>query len=1089
MVKLNKLILGSILAICLVSGLVLNEAFAELSPQQCQELTEKLERIENRLVWQIEDNITYEIEKSEKRIKNINNKLLECIPELFTDIIIIDLAESNEDQFINSNKIITKSKQVNVNTSILNLNKIKITTFDKTHIITKDIQIEKQGYDVWYGTNEDGFSTNLMIFDDNSIYGMIRTADSIYKIVSDGIDPAHTLNELDLSQLPPEHYNDEMELSDLNNLSQDNQKRIELLGNSHIGGRDYKENTVTINLVVGYTSEADDAFRDIERSIKNAVNEANRSYRNNGLPLELDLVDVDEVRGYTEEVSDRIRDRNGQSGLSKDLANLRDENMNDLDRLRGQGLRDDSDIIILVTHYPDRVPAGDRPNGCGIAGDIMVDNIVDSIAVIRDLCLDDLSLPHEIGHLQGAGHDPEFLDHLDDRGNFVDVADWTNPEFSFGHGYFDAIERQRTIMAYDHEKCDPNNRGFVCIRDDIWSDPNQNFRTSVAPTGTENINFNAKVLYATGEFISSLRGEIQSYDNINPRGQFDWGDRHNNIFNNDDIMDISAVFDEAIHDDYPPHVTIQNSIKTTTKEMLKNSDTKFSYSHQLTTEVGDITLSFSNARDLFGNEVVTAPTKGGSVTVIIPDTTKPVITLTNPSTVYLEVLIDSFTEPGFTATDDKDGNIKSKVIITGTIDENKIGTYYLNYDVTDKAGNKATQQTRTIIVQDTTDPVITLSDSHYGAYEDEGKYHVFWEATLSDTPIEDIVKEVGFATATDNYDPKPKITYDGPKTFPVGETILTWIATDSSGNESTMEQNILLIDFGPKIVSLETDLVEFDYNHSMTLEENIEYIFNNHLSKFNPPEVSDIYPNPTITSVATNHGKYIGIGWTVTSFSGLSDYERQIIHLDWNYPNLDLTITSDDYTVNILGDGIYLDVTQYNFPIIETDPPYFWKHVNQTFSDTNFFELGETIQTWTIEDINGDVYKHNQKITVIQNDDVIKNIVPLDDSTLNSYPLFQWTALQDNNPVENPYTFYLSNYDDFVLLSREVNLKENSYQLTGEQDWKNGLYHDIRDCADYYWRVSSISSDGTLSFSETSKFSLNLGNIECPDVAHNFSLS
>ena len=80
-----------------------------------------------------------------------------------------------------------------------------------------------------------------------------------------------------------------------------------------------------------------------------------------------------------------------------------------------------------------------------------------------------------------------------------------------------------------------------------------------------------------------------------------------------------------------------------------------------------------------------------------PDTVAPVITLagSNPMTVNVGA---SYSEPGATAEDNVDGDITSSIIITGTVDTNTVGTYYRYYNVSDAAGNNATQVVRTINV-------------------------------------------------------------------------------------------------------------------------------------------------------------------------------------------------------------------------------------------------------------------------------------------------------------------------------------------------------------------------------------------------------
>ena len=60
------------------------------------------------------------------------------------------------------------------------------------------------------------------------------------------------------------------------------------------------------------------------------------------------------------------------------------------------------------------------------------------------------------------------------------------------------------------------------------------------------------------------------------------------------------------------------------------------------------------------------------------------------------------------------------------------------------------------------------------------------------TGINTIV-DIGMAIATDNKDPNPIITNDAPDVFAVGETIVTWTATDASGNTVSATQTITII--------------------------------------------------------------------------------------------------------------------------------------------------------------------------------------------------------------------------------------------------------------------------------------------------------
>ena len=54
--------------------------------------------------------------------------------------------------------------------------------------------------------------------------------------------------------------------------------------------------------------------------------------------------------------------------------------------------------------------------------------------------------------------------------------------------------------------------------------------------------------------------------------------------------------------------------------------------------------------------------------------------------------------------------------------------------------------------------------------------------------MENNLVEFGFAEASDQVEIST-ITNDAPTTFPLGETIVTWTATDSSGNSASSNSN------------------------------------------------------------------------------------------------------------------------------------------------------------------------------------------------------------------------------------------------------------------------------------------------------------
>ena len=141
------------------------------------------------------------------------------------------------------------------------------------------------------------------------------------------------------------------------------------------------------------------------------------------------------------------------------------------------------------------------------------------------------------------------------------------------------------------------------------------------------------------------------------------------------------------------------------------------------------------------------------------DTTPPSITLQGSATINHEQGT-AYTDDGATANDAKDGSVA--VTTSGTVGT-AAGTYTLTYSATDAAGNNASI-TRTVIVADTTDPVITLSGEAAVSLEEGTAY-----------------TEAG-ALATDTVDSSVDVVITGSVGTAVGSYVVTYTATDTAGN-------------------------------------------------------------------------------------------------------------------------------------------------------------------------------------------------------------------------------------------------------------------------------------------------------------------
>ncbi len=102
-------------------------------------------------------------------------------------------------------------------------------------------------------------------------------------------------------------------------------------------------------------------------------------------------------------------------------------------------------------------------------------------------------------------------------------------------------------------------------------------------------------------------------------------------------------------------------------------------------------------------------TKTASRKLVRVDEEKPVITLKGNATVYVTIN-NKYTEPGFTATDNCDGDISKDVKVTGEVKTNTLGTYTLTYTVSDTKGNSDTK-TRKVVVQNQSTAVKKVSSN------------------------------------------------------------------------------------------------------------------------------------------------------------------------------------------------------------------------------------------------------------------------------------------------------------------------------------------------------------------------------------------
>lgn len=157
--------------------------------------------------------------------------------------------------------------------------------------------------------------------------------------------------------------------------------------------------------------------------------------------------------------------------------------------------------------------------------------------------------------------------------------------------------------------------------------------------------------------------------------------------------------------------------------------------------------------------------------VQVEDVVPPVITLEGGQEMHIDQNTP-FEEPGFSATDDYDGEITDRVHISGEVDTSVCGTYSVEYGVSDAWGHETTIA-RTVYVDDKEAPKLSMSG-------DEDMI-----LTVGDT-----FSDPG-CTATDNVDGEITVKASGQPDMSIpGKYTIEYQAVDAAGNEASCSRNV-----------------------------------------------------------------------------------------------------------------------------------------------------------------------------------------------------------------------------------------------------------------------------------------------------------
>ena len=299
-----------------------------------------------------------------------------------------------------------------------------------------------------------------LIVHDGNVTGTIRENGDLYRVepVGNGV---HALIKVKQSAFPPEHppsFHDLEKKKEEGNIPLNGKDKNGSLNGTSPFDVVADSTLVDIDVLVAYTPSARGEVGDIGSTIKLAVEETNQSYRNSTVKIRMNLVDKFEVT-YNE--SDKTHEviLDELSGMH-DVKNRRDTVK--------------ADLVVFIIN---------QKSYCGLAKAIMAVPS-DAFAVVHwDCATGYYSFAHEIGHLQGARHDPD--------------NDSATTPYPYGHGYQhnSPLPAWRTIMAYD---C-----GSGCPRLPFWANPDVVYQGQ--PMGTRDTSNDSKVLNQTASLVSRFR--------------------------------------------------------------------------------------------------------------------------------------------------------------------------------------------------------------------------------------------------------------------------------------------------------------------------------------------------------------------------------------------------------------------------------------------------------------------------------------------------------------------------------------------------------------------------------------------------------
>ncbi len=346
--------------------------------------------------------------------------------------------------------------------------------------------------------------------------------------------------------------------------------------------------------------------------------------------------------------------------------------------------------------------------------------------------------------------------------------------------------------------------------------------------------------------------------------------------NNEDAeLDDIRIYDGDAGDTTPPSITAPEDVTAEATAVLTPASDVGLGDAVASDDVDPDPAITNDAPESFplGDTIVTwtATDSAGNAatatqTVTIQDTTLPSITTPPDVTIEASGVLTAVSIGQATASDIADPD---PAITNDAPESFPLGDTIVTWTATDSAGNAATA-TQTVTIQDTTPPRIMAPADHTA------------EAAGIMTVLS--AGDYGTSTVTDVADPSPTITNDAPESFPLGNTTVTWTATDSAGNAATATQTVTIRDTTPPAISGLRDIdVDDPAGRGMAVS-------------YDAPTASDLVDGVVAVSCTHESGSTFAPGFTevvCTATDGSANSQRDwfVIHVDASDAVLDVSQT------------------------------------------------------------------------------------------------------------------------------------------------------------------------------------------------------